>query len=305
MTFDHISYAGLLNHGGIMATQRHPLVAIVILNWHGWRDTIACLDSLAGLDYSNYRVLVVDNGSTDDSVARIRAARPEVPIIETGRNLGFSGGCNVGIRRALEDGADYVWLLNNDTTVDPQALRAMVTVAEADLKIGAVGSVLYYMDNPDQVQAWGGGEVSFWSGRARNHLTSVPNMRLHYLTGASMLICRMALEEVGLLDENRFFMYWEDTDFCFRLRKAGWDLAVADQSIVLHKEHAATGKGSPLLGYYFNESAALFFRRYAPIAVWTISIGTLGRLGKRVLRGNIPGFVATLRGTYAGLQENR
>jgi GT2 family glycosyltransferase len=76
-----------------------PTVYIILLNWHGWRDTIACLDSLASLEYTNYRVLVVDNGSTDDSVARIRAAHPEVPIIETGRNLGFSGGCNVGICR--------------------------------------------------------------------------------------------------------------------------------------------------------------------------------------------------------------
>ena len=120
-----------------------PLVSIILLNWHGWRDTIACLDSLVSQDYNDYRVLVVDNGSTDDSVARIRAAHPEIPIMETGRNLGFSGGCNVGVRRALEDGADYVWLLNNDTTVDPQALSAMVAVAEADPRVGAVGSVLY------------------------------------------------------------------------------------------------------------------------------------------------------------------
>ena len=279
-------------------------VYIILLNWHGWRDTIACLDSLVSLDYNDYRVLVVDNGSTDDSVARIRAAHPEVPIIETGRNLGFSGGCNVGIRRALEDGADYVWLLNNDTTVDPQALTAMVAVAEADPGVGAVGSVLYYLDSPKDIQAWGGGRVCFWTGRSRHLLHPVPGARLHYLTAASTLLRRRALEEVGLLDENTFFMYWEDTDFSFRLRKAGWRLAVADQSIVLHREHAATGKGSPLLDYYFNESAVRFFRRYASIPAWPISIGVLGRLAKRVLRGNLPGFVSTLRGTYAGIGKN-
>ena len=279
-------------------------VYIILLNWHGWRDTIACLDSLVSLDYNDYRVLVVDNGSTDDSVARIRAAHPEVPIIETGRNLGFSGGCNVGIRRALEDGADYVWLLNNDTTVDPQALSAMVAVAEADPRVGAVGSVLYYLDSPKDIQAWGGGQVCFWSGRTRHHQGPVPSTSLHYLTAASILLRRRALEEVGLLDENTFFMYWEDTDFSFRLRKVGWHLAVAEQSIVLHREHAATGKGSPLLDYYFNESAVRFFRRYAPIAAWPIFIGVLGRLTKRVLRGNLPGFVSTLRGAYAGLREN-
>jgi len=87
-----------------------PTVYIILLNWHGWRDTIACLDSLTQLNTPNAHTLVVDNGSTDDSVARIHEAHPEVPIIETGKNLGFSGGCNVGIRRALDEGADYVWL---------------------------------------------------------------------------------------------------------------------------------------------------------------------------------------------------
>jgi len=280
-----------------------PAIWIILLNWHGWQDTIACLDSLVSLDYTNYRVLVVENGSTDDSVARIRAAHPEVPILETGRNLGFSGGCNVGVRRALEEGADYIWLLNNDTTVDPHALTAMVAVAETDPGVGAVGSVLYYLDNPKDIQAWGGGRGGFWSGRTRHHLGPVPGARLHYLTAASILLRRRALEEVGLLDENTFFMYWEDTDFSFRLRKAGWRLAVADQSIVLHREHAATGKGSPLLDYYFNASAVRFFRRYALIPAWPISIGVLGRLAKRVLRGNLPGFVATLRGTYAGMRK--
>ena len=282
-----------------------PTVYIILLNWHGWRDTIACLDSLARLDYQNHHILVVDNGSTDDSIARIRAVHPETLVLETGRNLGFSGGCNTGIRRALENGADYVWLLNNDTTVDPQALSAMVTVAEADPRVGEVGSVLYYFDSPNDIQAWGGGGVSFWSGRSHHQLTPVPNSTLHYLTAASVLIRCRALEEVWLLDEKLFFMYWEDVDLSFRLRKAGWHLAVANQSIIFHKEHASTGKGNLLLDYYFNESAARFFRRYAPIAAWPIFIGTLGRLGKRVLRGNIPGFVATLRGTYAGLRENR
>ena len=282
-----------------------PFVDIILLNWHGWQDTIACLDSLASLDYNNYRVLVVDNGSTDDSVARIRAAHPEVPIIETGRNLGFSGGCNVGIRRALEEGADYVWLLNNDTTVDSQALTAMVNVAHYDQKIGAVGSVLYYMDSPKEIQAWGGGGISFWFGRSHHYLTPVSNAKLHYLTAASILIRRSALKDVGLLDEKTFFMYWEDTDYSFRLRKAGWRLAVAEQSIVLHKEHAATGKGSPLLDFYFNESAVCFFQRHALLPFWPISVGVLGRLTKRVLRGNRRSFVATLGGTYAGLRKSR
>lgn len=280
-----------------------PTVYIILLNWHGWRDTIACLDSLLSLDYDDYRVLVVENGSTDDSVERIRAAHPEVPLIETGRNLGFSGGCNVGIRRAMEDGADYVWLLNNDTKAEPNALKAMVSVAEANPKVGAVGSVLYYLDHPDQIQAWGGGTISFLTGRSHHFLERVSDDKLHFLTGASLLLRRSTLDQVGLLDEKNFFMYWEDSDLSFRLRKFGWSLAVAHQSIVFHREHASTCKGSPLLDFYFNESAVIFFRRYAFIAVWPTLIGTVGRLGKRVLRGNLSGFIATLRGTYGGIKK--
>ncbi|MBN2679703.1 glycosyltransferase family 2 protein [Acidithiobacillus montserratensis] len=280
-----------------------PSVSIILLNWHGWRDTIACLDSLACLDYENYHILVVDNGSTDDSVARIHAAHPDIPILETGHNLGFSGGCNAGIRRALEDGADYVWLLNNDTTVDPQALNTMVVEAEADPTIGAVGSVIYYMDNPSIIQAWGGGKVSFWSGRAHHCQVPVSSTSLDYLTAGSILIRRHALEEVGLLDEKTFFLYWEDTDFSFRLRKAGWRLAIASQSIVFHKEHGTTGNGSPLLDFHYNESAVHFFRRYAPIPVWPIIVGVAGRLSKRVLRGEFTRFIATLHGTYVGLKK--
>jgi GT2 family glycosyltransferase len=114
------------------------------------------LSSLEFLDYPDYKVIVVDNGSTDNSVAEIRKAHPQITLLETGRNLGFAGGNNVGIRYALEQGADYVWLLNNDTKADPHALTAMVEVAESDPRIGAVGSVLYYMDEPERVQAWGG-----------------------------------------------------------------------------------------------------------------------------------------------------
>lgn len=279
-----------------------PKVAIILLNWHGWRDTIACLDSLTSLNYENYNVLVVDNGSTDESVANIGAAHPNVPIIETGRNLGFSGGCNVGIRWSLDAAADYIWLLNNDTVVACQSLVAMVATAEADPKIGAVGSVLYFLHNRSDIQAWGGGRISFLSGRSYHYTKPVPNADIQYLTGASILLRRRALEQVGLLDEKLFFMYWEDADLSFRLRKAGWHLAVANRSVVFHKENGSTRKGSPLIDYYFSESAIRFFRRHAEIWLWPVTISVLGRLAKRVLRNNLRGFVATVRGTYSGMK---
>ena len=177
-----------------------PLVAVVLLNWNRPADTIDCLSSLDELDYPRVHAIVVDNGSTDGSVDRIRAARPDVEIIEAGRNGGFSGGNNLGVRRALEVGARYVWLLNNDTIVTPGSLSALVARAEADPRVGIVGSVLHEHDAPERVQSWGGGAVNLWLGISKYYSTPVLESTIDYLTFASVLLRREALESAGLLD---------------------------------------------------------------------------------------------------------
>ena len=123
-----------------------PLVAIILLNWNSYQDTLACLDSLAKIDYPNYRLVVIDNGSEDESVAKIQAAYPDLPLAVTGENLGFVGGNNLGMQIAKNMGADYMLLLNNDTEVDPQFLGLMVTAAEKDEQVGVVGPTIYYYD---------------------------------------------------------------------------------------------------------------------------------------------------------------
>ncbi len=261
----------------------YPNVSIVLVNWQGADDTIACLESLYELDYSNFGVIVVDNGSADNSVERIPTTYPEVTLLRSGSNLGFAGGSNVGIRYALKHGAGYIWLLNNDTVVEPNALTAMVDLAEGDSKIGAVGSVLFYMDRPEVVQAWGGGRVSFVTGRSR-HL--VKQGKLDYLTGASLLAKRDVFEEVGLLDEG-YFMYWEDTDFCLRIRRAGWRLAVAEESTVYHKESSSVRRKSVAQDVYFNASAVRFFQWNSRTPVGGVVVGAGGRLFKRLLVGDL------------------
>ncbi|WP_276957944.1 glycosyltransferase family 2 protein [Allomeiothermus silvanus] len=260
----------------------YPIAYIIVLNWNGWRDTLACLAALEALNYPNYEVVVVDNGSTDGSAEEIRKAKPQVNLLETRQNLGFAGGNNIGIRYALEQGAEYIWLLNNDTVVDPDALTAMVELAEKDCRIGVVGSVLYYMEQPTKVQAWGGGRVNLLTGRSR-HLLAPGEP--HYITGASMLLRREALEQVGLLDEG-FFMYWEDADLSFRLRQKGWMVAVAPESKVLHKESASAKKGSPRQDILYNASAVRFFRRHAQLPSLPITLGIGGRMLKRLLLGD-------------------
>jgi len=234
---------------------------------------------------TNFEVIVVDNASGDDSLPRIRAAFPEIRILETNRNLGFAGGCNAGIRYALESNSDLVWLLNNDTLADLGALDALVDKAQNNPGLGAIGSAILFADEAERLQAWGGGYINFLLGRSRHYLHAVPDESLQFITGASMLIRCEAIADVGLLDE-RFFMYWEDADFCFRLRGAGWKLAVAGDSRIWHKGSASVGKESARLDQYFNASARRFFRKHAPIPFLPIWMGSALRIGKRVLKGD-------------------
>lgn len=262
-----------------------PKVHVVVLNWNGWSDTSACLSSLQRLNYRDFRVVVVDNGSTDDSVSRIRRQFPEVALIETGKNLGFAAGCNVGMAHSLAQRTDYIWLLNNDTTVHPAALQALVDVAESDRRTGAVGSAIYSADNPQRLEAWGGGCVNFWLGRSRHFLQPVSDKKIHFITGASFLLSRTVVESQGFFDE-RFFMYWEDADYCFRLRRSGWGLAVAGESKVWHKGSASVGNRSALMDTYFNASAARFFQKHSWVPAVPLCTGVGLRLAKRALAGD-------------------
>ena len=268
-------------------------VGIVVLNWNGWQDTLACVASLQTLTYGNFEILVVDNGSTDDSVEQIKEAFPTETLLQTGVNLGFGGGCNVGIRHALALGLDYVWLINSDATVDPGALAALVRVAEQNQALGSVGSVLYEADLPSQVQLWGGGRVNLWLGRSNHCVVPGP---VSFISGASMLLRRVALEQVGLFDEASFFMYWEDTDLGYRLRQAGWQLAVADDSHIWHKQSASLGLGNPLLDAYATRSCVRFLRLHAPIPTISVTLMLVRMVVKRILIGRLDRLMAVLRG---------
>jgi GT2 family glycosyltransferase len=261
-----------------------PKVACVVLNWNGWRDTLECLGALKRVAYASCTIIVVDNGSTDDSVERIREAAPDVALLHSGSNLGFAGGNNVGIRHALDQKADYVWLLNNDTQPRSGALTELVAKAVSDPRLGEVGSVLLYAHDVTQVQAWGGGRVSLWSGRSEHARSERPDEWFQYLTAASVLLPRAALEDVGLLDEG-FFLYWEDGDLSFRLRSKGWRLGVAARSIVLHKEHASTGRNRRLIDRYVVSSGIRFLHKHSPAPAISIGLFLLLRIFKRLLTG--------------------
>jgi GT2 family glycosyltransferase len=273
-----------------------------LLNWNSWDETSTCLSSLDRLQYENKRVIVVDNGSTDDSASRIRQQFPCAEIVLAGKNLGFPRGCNVGIRRALAQSTDYVWLLNNDTIVDPGALDALVDKAESDPQIGAVGSAVYSMEEPAQLQAWGGGYVNFWIGRSRHFLRPVADEKIQYIIGASLLIPWRVLDAVGLLDEG-IFLYWDDPDYCWRLRSAGWKLAVAGQSKIWHKGMSAWGKTNPRSDTFFNASAVRFFAHHSPTPFLSLWVGTSLRIAKRLIGGDWVRARAVWVGVRQGVSE--
>jgi GT2 family glycosyltransferase len=278
----------------------NPPVTCVILNWNGWEDTIECLEALKQCTYTNLTIVIVDNGSTNDSVARIKASCPDILLLESGRNLGFAGGNNIGIRHALGRGAEYVWLLNNDTRPAPNALTALVAKAITDDRIGAVGSICYYADSPSTVEAWGGARVNLWIGYGRNSTEPREDSWFHSLNGTSILVSTVAIRDAGLLDEG-FFLYWEDTEFSLRLRKRGWRIAVAPGSRIVHKVHGSTAGNTLNLDRYQTASGLRLLRLHSPAPRLASILFLMIRFARRLLRFRF----ARCRSVWAGIQDYR
>lgn len=280
-----------------------PGVCCVVVNWNGWRDTLDCLASLREQEYGNLQILVVDNGSTDDSVERIRSAFPEVRLKEMGKNLGFSSGCNVGLRVALAGNAEFVWLLNNDTICPPDSLRKLVRRAVSNPEAGLVGTVLYYAHDPARVQAWGGGRIKPWIAFTTHFDAPTELGRNCYVTFASVLARREMLEEVGLLYEG-FFMYCEDSDLCLRMQKTRWKIVMAEDTAVLHKEGASRTSGQkPFMTKVVTVSCLRSIRRNSKFSLIGMPVYVILRLGNRVVRGEWKGFKAVCQGVVEFVRD--
>ncbi len=225
-----------------------PRVAVVIVNYNGSEVLCDCLTSVLASSYPALDVLVVDNASTDDSLAVVRRDFPSVHLIACTENLGFAGGNNVGIRTALQAGAQYVLVLNNDTIIAPDCIEWLVRRARADSRIGAVSPMILFCDPKDRIWS-AGGEYNLWRGVAR-HAGLRRRMsekrwnqprRITFATGCAVLLSAAALQEAGGFDE-RLFMYNEDGDLSLRLRKAGWLLYYEPRAVVWHREAWTTSR---------------------------------------------------------------
>jgi GT2 family glycosyltransferase len=237
-----------------------PKVTIVILTWNNKDDTIECLDSLSSLTYANFDIVLVDNGSTDGSVACINARFPDLVIIANEKNLGFAEGNNVGITYALTKGVEYVLILNNDTLVEPGFLQALIEVAESDPRIGIVGPKIAHHNNPAKIWSTGG-RVSLFRGLSTNSHENCRGIKIvDYVSGCALLIKTETIKRVGLFDKD-YFLYYEDSDLNFRAQLQGYLSIVNCDTTILHKTGASLIVRDPIY-YYVPRNRLLFMKKH-------------------------------------------
>lgn len=284
-----------------------PLVSIILVNWNGLDVTLECARSCLALDYPQFEIVIVDNGSTDGSVAAIRnvfADDPRVHLIEAGVNLGFAGGNNLGLRYARENGAAFMWLLNNDTEVDPAALTALVEAADANPDAGFFGSKIFFFDRPDTIWFAGAGidpvdGHSYHIGEGEDDVGQFDEVRqTEYITGCSILARSEVVESIGPMSED-FFLYWEEVDWCARAVEAGWKLLYIPGSRVWHKVSSSFSGNHQLQLRYEMRNRLLFHKRHR-----REQVGRVLRHGvARVLYYAVRGRLGEVRGIVRGIGD--
>lgn len=257
-------------------TMKGPMnksVCVIILNWNSHKDTIECVESCLKLDYSPYEVVIIDNASEDDSENILRKAFPTLKLIQTSANLGYAGGNNVGIRYAVEKGSDFIWLLNNDTVVTPQALSVLVAYAETNPAIGMVGSKILFYSDPSLILS-AGGLVDMRTGITEHIGFGCKDLGqfdqpldCNYLTGCSLLVKRSVIEDIGLMNEA-YFLYFEETEWCVKAKERGYRLIYAPESMVYHKESVSVRKIEGIIHYYLTRNRLYFIQQNGTKVQW-------------------------------------
>jgi len=246
-----------------------PLVAVVILNWNGLQDTCECLVSLQKIDYADYKVVVVDNGSHNNEAKTLQTMFVGyADVIANGQNLGYAGGVNIGIKYAMDKySPDYYLLLNNDTTVDPRFLSMLVAELEKDATAGVAGPKVYYYDRRDVIQSIGA-YVNMYSGEAsypglnEKDRGQYDMVRKVDWVGPCVLIKSAVIGTTGYFDED-YFAYWEDVDFCARAGRDGFKTIYVPASLIWHKLGGAVGGASPRMYYFMARNRIRFMQKNA------------------------------------------
>ena len=288
-------------------------VAVVVLCWNGRADTIACLGSLERMRWERLSMIVVDNGSTDGTIDAVREQFPDVTAIRSEENVGFAEGNNVGLRAALDAGADYVLLLNNDTLADEGLLDALVGEARRRPDAGALCPLIRYVDPPDRIwyagarfdpRASHNGRHTGYGERDTGQYHSV--REIGRATGAAMLVPREVVERVGYLD-HRLFLQVEDVEWSLRMRAAGYRiLFVPDGQVRHHVSVASGGERAPDTAYYEMRNSLYVCARHAPLR-WPGRVRReLGMLAVHLLHARLaPRPVENARAVMAGWRDYR
>lgn len=241
-------------------------LAVIILNWNGKNDTIECLDSLYKSKESCFEIILVDNGSTDGSAQYFKKNYSKLTIIENERNLGFAEGNNKGITYALENGFSHILLLNNDTTVTPYFLSELLLFCCENPK-SLIGAKIHLYSNRDLLDHIGGvwnlkkGDFDLIGYRAPATFGECDEeLNLDYICGCSLLIPAEVIKKIGLLDA-RFFLYFEESDFCFRSKSAGYSIKYCDKAHLFHKVSASFIGGKPHTSYFYFRNRLLWIEK--------------------------------------------
>ncbi|MFD0749428.1 glycosyltransferase family 2 protein [Mucilaginibacter calamicampi] len=246
------------------------LVSIITVNFNQSYVTEQLLTSISQTNtYSAIEIIVVDNGSTENSVPEWKIKYPEIIFIRSDKNLGFAGGNNLGINAAK---GDYFFLVNNDTEFTDGLVQTLVETLESNSRIGMVSPKIRYFDQPEMLQYMGFTDMNYYTARNASigqfetddgqydHLTG----RTGYAHGAAMMVKNECIDKAGLMADT-FFLYYEELDWCDRIKRAGYEIWLQSAALIYHKESVSVGKISALKEYFMNRNRILFIRRNAPL----------------------------------------
>lgn len=259
-----------------MSNHEQPLVACVVLSCNRREDTLACLRSIEAGTYRHICILLLDALSTDGTADAVRAAHPAVTVADLVENRGYAGNNNVGLTRALAAGADWIFLLNDDVVLAPDCLERLLEAVGEQQHVGVAGPVVYHADEPDVIQSAGGELTRTWQAR---HLGQNEHDRgqfaapraVEWLTGCALLVRREAVIAAGRLDD-RFFMYWEEVEWCHRIRAGGWQVLAVPSAKAWHRGVRREYQPSPEVTYYSTRNRLLMLSTgRAPVAAWIVA----------------------------------
>lgn len=293
-----------------------PLVYIILVNYNTCDDTIECIKSIKQIYYENYKIIVVDNASMDNSYDRLKNIFPNDLIINSNENLGFAGGNNIGIGKALENGAEYVLLLNNDTVVEKDFLNQLVSTFDENLNIGIVGCKINYYNKKDIIN-YAGGEI-LWEKFTTNFFRTDEKddkteevKEITFVSGCAMMISEKVFNDIGVLDDS-YFMYYEDTDFCAKASEKGYKLLYQPKSVIYHKISASSGGDlSPFVLYWSTKNRIKFKNKFAykvskKNSIYFDVFNLISRITRIVIyifKGDTKKAKAILKGYVDGIKE--